>query len=363
MSTEAYLYYVKSPDLNDVSVCASDNVIYPGTCVIYPTRYGLDLGLVIGNAHNNEVNEDSENRACKTCVKGACHYCPKSAMNKDECEKTLSKPCMGAVPSFEFVKNADIPSVDEQDFVLDDSECWDSITEKFVLTEVNEKVPVIKSIATPDEIKRFADNQKKAEDAVKICKEKIISNKLDMKLVAAHFVLYDSKLLFFFTATERVDFRALVKELVSVFKTRIELRQIGLRDEASMLGGLAPCGRDYCCHGNPDKVSHVTIKMAKDQNLSLNNVKISGVCGKLLCCVSYEFDFYNTEKQMYPSEGAYIKIGEEHFKVNEVNILSKKVTLIGPQGRSVTVMRKDLLFSDSSNSWELSNDFKTDFLN
>ncbi|WP_461248179.1 regulatory iron-sulfur-containing complex subunit RicT, partial [Treponema sp. R6D11] len=136
-----------------------------------------------------------------------------------------------------------------------------------------------------------------------ICFKKIENHKLEMKLVLVHYLLEEPKILFFFTADNRVDFRELVKDLVSVFKMRIELRQIGVRDEARVLGGLGVCGRGYCCHCVSDKLKPVSIKMAKDQKLSLNSVKISGPCGRLMCCLFYEYSFYSEQQRALPQEG------------------------------------------------------------
>jgi cell fate regulator YaaT (PSP1 superfamily) len=191
--------------------------------------------------------------------------------------------------------------------------------------------------ATEQDLDIYCRNLEKEREALQICKDKIAEHKLDMKLVTAHYMLEEPKVLFFFTAESRVDFRALVKDLVSVFKMRIELRQIGVRDESRVLGGLAVCGRAYCCHAITDNLRPVSIKMAKEQNLSLNSMKISGPCGRLLCCLSYEFDLYREEKNKVPQEGARIKIGEELCRVAEVNILAKKVRFSGSEGRSFSV--------------------------
>jgi cell fate regulator YaaT (PSP1 superfamily) len=140
---------------------------------------------------------------------------------------------------------------------------------------------VVRRVSEDDE-KKAASLRAKEEDAYHICREKIEKHKLDMALVSAHYLLDEPKVMFFFTAENRIDFRELVKDLVSIFKMRIELRQIGVRDESRVLGGLGVCGRDYCCHGLTDHLSPVSIKMAKEQNLSLNSMKISGPCGRLL---------------------------------------------------------------------------------
>ena len=197
-------------------------------------------------------------------------------------------------------------------------ECYDS----------DESVEIIRR-ATDEDRELYESNLEKESDALEICREKVKKHKLDMKLVSAHYLVEEPKVLFFFTAEQRVDFRALVKDLVSEFKMRIELRQIGVRDESRVLGGLGVCGRYLCCHKITDKLKPVSIKMAKEQNLSLNSMKISGPCGRLLCCLSYEYDFYCEEKKRYPNEGARLSVGKEVFKVSEVNILSKSVKLLG----------------------------------
>ena len=180
--------------------------------------------------------------------------------------------------------------------------------------------------------------------------------------MTAHFLLSEPKALFFFTADDRVDFRELVKDLVAVFRMRIELRQIGVRDESRVLGGLAVCGRDFCCHCVSDKLNPVTIKMAKEQNLSLNSMKISGPCGRLLCCLSYEYDFYCEEKQAYPPEGSRLKIGGELFRVQEVNILSHKITVSGSEGRSYLMPREEVRFNSDTGHWEVDRDFQEELL-
>ena len=152
--------------------------------------------------------------------------------------------------------------------------------------------------ADQNDLAKVEENLKKAEDAFKICEEKINEHKMDMKLIDVEITFDNGKIIFFFTAEGRVDFRDLVKDLASVFKTRIELRQIGVRDEAKMLGGIASCGRVLCCHSFLGDFHPVSIKMAKEQNLSLNPAKISGICGRLMCCLKYENDVY----KMYGKE-------------------------------------------------------------
>lgn len=161
-----------------------------------------------------------------------------------------------------------------------------------------------------------------------------------MKLVGVHFLIDEPKALFFFSADQRVDFRELVKDLVSVFKMRIELRQIGVRDESRITGGLGICGRPCCCHAISDKLRPVSIRMAKDQNLSLNSMKISGQCGRLLCCLAYEYDFYSEARKKLPQEGARIFYDGTNFRITEINPLNSMIKLYGEDGRIIEVNSK-----------------------
>ena len=205
--------------------------------------------------------------------------------------------------------------------------------------------------ASEQDLEKFEENKERERQAMQQCNERISAHGLDMKLVSAHILLEESKILFFFTAEQRVDFRALVRDLVSVFKTRVELRQIGVRDEARVLGGVAVCGRSYCCHGLTDKLKPVSIKMAKEQNLSLNSMKISGPCGRLLCCLSYEFDFYREEKRKLPAEGSRLRHGGESWKVMEVNILAKNVKLSAQDGRYMDIPFNRFTRKDGAGEW------------
>jgi len=152
-------------------------------------------------------------------------------------------------------------------------------------------------IATPEDREMMLANQAKEEDAKRICKEKILQHQLPMKLVGVEYSFDGSKVLFYFTADGRIDFRELVKDLAAIFKTRIELRQIGVRDEAKMLGGIGSCGRELCCATFLGDFEPVSIRMAKEQNLSLNPSKISGICGRLMCCLKYESYGYDCDKK------------------------------------------------------------------
>jgi len=151
--------------------------------------------------------------------------------------------------------------------------------------------------ADPVDLERNGFNTEREDEAFRICREKIVQYKLPMKLIRVEYLFDSSKAIFYFTSETRVDFRELVKDLAAGFHTRIEMRQIGVRDEAKMIGGLGPCGRELCCSGFLSDFEPVTIKMAKEQNLALNPVKISGICGRLMCCLSYEYGMYKEEKK------------------------------------------------------------------
>jgi len=215
----------------------------------------------------------------------------------------------------------------------------------------------IDRIASDEDMERWRENAEKEKEAYEICRNKIRKHGLDMKLVSAHYLLEEPKVLFFFTAESRVDFRELVKDLVSVFRMRIELRQIGVRDESRVVGGVAVCGRQYCCHSITDKLSPVSIKMAKEQNLSLNSMKISGPCGRLLCCLSYEFDYYHEEKRKWPAEGSRLKIGEELCRIHEVNIISRKIYVYAGDGRMFSVPFSFLQQDADSGRWHVHEQF------
>ncbi|HCR74581.1 MAG TPA: stage 0 sporulation protein [Ruminococcus sp.] len=180
-------------------------------------------------------------------------------------------------------------------------------------------------IASPDDMKIVEANKIKAKQAFKICEEKIKFRKLNMNLIDVECTFDNNKILFYFTSETRVDFRELVKDLASVFRTRIELRQIGVRDEAKMLGGIGICGREFCCKGYMGEFQPVSIKMAKEQGLSLNPTKISGTCGRLMCCLKYEQDGYEELLKITPKVGAYVKTPSCKGYVDEVNLLTGKL--------------------------------------
>ena len=188
--------------------------------------------------------------------------------------------------------------------------------------------PVIR-VATPEDDKTEQRNKEKEKEAYKICLEKIAKHKLEMKLVEAEYTFDNNKLLFYFTADGRIDFRELVKDLAAVFRTRIELRQIGVRDETKIRGGIGVCGRELCCHTYLSEFAPVSIKMAKEQNLSLNPSKISGVCGRLMCCLTNEEETYEELNSHLPSVGDYVTTPEGlKGEVSSLSVLRQQVKVI-----------------------------------
>lgn len=457
---EAYVYLVKNPSSNELCICAWDSALYPGTQVVAPTRYGLDLGMVLGSAADigqayepgcvqcrgvclraeepvvsqRSPDEPVEQEACGElttdgavlieqdgssvvewlAVEDALGMADAAASDSSGIETLEESACVissdtpspdvamdgATVETAECVSGEALamdeaptedmaPTVDDAEVsavsavsvaeppraaeTLDVSwmkepdedscagcgECYRKNQPRMV--EIDGDVDWIDRLATPDDLRRYQENLEKEEDALKLCREKVARHGLDMKLVTAHYLLGEPKLLFFFTADVRVDFRELVKDLVSVFRIRIELRQIGVRDESRVLGGLAVCGRDFCCHSVTDKLNPVSIKMAKEQNLSLNSMKISGPCGRLLCCLSYEYDFYMEEKQKYPPEGSRLKIDHDLMKITEVNILSRKISLAGPDGRFLTIPCSAVYFNEEMNRWEITKAYLDEF--
>jgi len=210
-------------------------------------------------------------------------------------------------------------------------------------------------IADKEDLDRYEENEEKAKVASETCRAMIGDRRLPMQLVSAHYVLDEPRLVFFFTADSRVDFRGLVKDLVAEFHIRIELRQIGVRDESRLVGGLGVCGRVLCCHGITDKLKPVSIKMAKVQNLSLNSMKISGPCGRLLCCLEYEYDFYREEKRGLPREGSRVKFDEILFRITEVNVLTRKVRVEG-DGRVMELAIDRFYQDEKTQRWMVSDE-------
>ncbi len=201
--------------------------------------------------------------------------------------------------------------------------------------------PVLR-MATPEDIEKVEQYRVREKEALKVCREKIRSHGLDMKLIDAEYTFDGTKLLFYFTADGRVDFRDLVKDLASVFRTRIELRQIGVRDETKILGGVGVCGRELCCHTYLSDFAPVSIRMAKEQNLSLNPVKISGVCGRLMCCLKNEEETYEYLNSQLPANGDTVTTptGTEGVVVG-VNVLRQKVKVLFESGDTKSIEEYD----------------------
>ena len=203
---------------------------------------------------------------------------------------------------------------------------WVAYPEKEITDDeiVSPLKPVIR-IATQKDTEFYEACQEKRSQAMQICREKIIKHGLEMKLVDCEYAFDGSKILFYFTSSNRVDFRELVKDLATTFHNRIELRQVGTRDEAKYLGGIAPCGRVCCCAGNMPEFKKVSVKMAKTQGLSLNPGKISGLCGRLMCCLSYENDYYAEAFKKMPKVGSEVGTPDGKAIVTSVNMLKMEV--------------------------------------
>ena len=195
--------------------------------------------------------------------------------------------------------------------------------------KVVQPLKAVLRVATPKDDEQEAANKQREKEAFKICLEKIRKHDLQMKLIDAEYTFDNNKVLFYFTADGRIDFRELVKDLASVFKTRIELRQIGVRDETKILGGIGICGRPLCCHTHLSEFAPVSIKMAKEQNLSLNPTKISGVCGRLMCCLKNEEETYEELNRRLPNVGDFVTT-EDGLKgeVHSVNVLRQLVKVV-----------------------------------
>ncbi|MGL4875778.1 MAG: PSP1 domain-containing protein [Clostridium sp.] len=191
--------------------------------------------------------------------------------------------------------------------------------------EIIAPLKVVIRVADAEDIKKHNENKAKEEEALNICTEKIWDHKLDMKLIDVEYTFDNNKVIFYFTADGRVDFRDLVKDLATIFKTRIELRQIGVRDEAKMIGGLGPCGRSLCCSSFLGDFTSVSIKMAKEQNLSLNPTKISGICGRLMCCLNYEQSTYEDIRKRLPRVGSIVETELGRGEVIQNNIVKEIV--------------------------------------
>lgn len=192
-------------------------------------------------------------------------------------------------------------------------------------TEIVAPLKLVLRVATDEDIAKHKENKEKEKEAFEICLKKIAEHKLFMKLIDVEYTFDNNKVIFYFTAEGRVDFRELVKDLATIFKTRIELRQIGVRDEAKMIGGLGPCGRPLCCSTFLGDFASVSIKMAKEQSLSLNPTKISGICGRLMCCLNYEQSTYEDIRKRLPRVGSVVETELGKGEVIANNVLREKV--------------------------------------
>lgn len=201
--------------------------------------------------------------------------------------------------------------------------------------------PIIR-IATDEDKKIYKENKEKAKETFEICQQKIKEHELTMFLIDCEYTFDRNKLIFYFTAEGRIDFRELVKDLASIFKTRIELRQIGVRDEAKSIGGLGTCGRKLCCSSWLGDFQPVSIKMAKDQSLSLNPTKISGICGRLFCCLKYEHDVYVEAIDKMPIVGSIVKVDNQKGKVIEINPLLEQVKVEFNDKTIKTCLREEI---------------------
>ena len=201
--------------------------------------------------------------------------------------------------------------------------------------EVIQPLKPVLRVASERDVEQEADNKRREKEAYRICLEKIREHELDMKLIDAEYTFDNNKVLFYFTAEGRIDFRELVQDLASIFKTRIELRQIGVRDETKMMGGIGMCGRPLCCHAHLSDFMPVSIKMAKEQNLSLNPTKISGVCGRLMCCLNHEEETYENLNKNLPHVGDRVICPDGvQGEVSSVNVLRQLVKVVVEKGDS-----------------------------
>jgi len=217
-------------------------------------------------------------------------------------------------------------------------------TEKFE-SEKPKNANIYKVIrkATEQDISTDAELKEKRRDAIRLCHEKIAEHKLIMKLVDVEFLIDESKAIFYFTSDGRVDFRELVKDLAHIFHTRIEMRQIGVRDEAKMIGGIGNCGKEFCCSSFLCSFEPVSVKMAKEQNLALNPMKISGACGRLMCCLSYEHSTYVELKKEFPKTGRRVKTDHGIGKITRRDVLNKKISVQLDSGDEKVYHLKDVV--------------------
>jgi cell fate regulator YaaT (PSP1 superfamily) len=227
--------------------------------------------------------------------------------------------------------------------------------------EITQPLKIVHRIANASDLQRIEENKKRQVEAFAICEKKIQEHKLPMKLVEVEYTFDMNKIIFYFTADGRIDFRNLVKDLAAVFRTRIELRQIGVRDEAKLMGGIGCCGRPLCCASFLGDFEPVSIRMAKEQNLSLNPTKISGICGRLMCCLKYENDCYcenchkKQKKITAPAQGSRVVSVEGEGKVISLNQQRRTATILLDNSRTIVASWEDVIEKDEDDAGTLAN--------
>ncbi|AMM42016.1 Stage 0 sporulation protein YaaT [Candidatus Desulfofervidus auxilii] len=236
---------------------------------------------------------------------------------------------------YKFKSNSE--KIKRGDYVIVDVEKKECIGQVVELMEITDSIslPPIKRKATKEDMARDIKNMELEKTAFEFCKERILAHKLDMKLIRVECLFDKSKLIFYYTAEGRVDFRELLKDLVKRFRMRIELRQVGVRNETQMVGGIGPCGRELCCTLFLDNFAPVSVKMAKEQYISLNPEKISGLCGRLMCCLAYEFPVYQRFKEGFPASGETIKIGDLEGKIIRYSLPRHSLFIETKEGQEI----------------------------
>ncbi len=208
--------------------------------------------------------------------------------------------------------------------------------------------------ADAEDLDDYERNRELADDLLRSCRRRLEGLKLAMKLAAAHIVFSGGTLILYFTAEKRIDFRRLIGELSEEVGLRIDLQQVGMRDETRIVGGAGICGRVLCCNGVTDRRPRVTVRMARDQGLSLDTRRISGLCGRLLCCLSYEYDYYQEVRRSVPKEGKSVYYQGDRFRVMELNALTKRARISGADGAVLGVGFGDFRFDEANRRWEVS---------
>ncbi len=261
-------------------------------------------------------------------------------MNDENAKRIVQVEFKGERTDY-FVNAKDLP-IDIDDYVVVQVERGRDMGKTIQSGPDIEKIthvrPVTQEIlrkATDDDMTAFEENKRKEKEARRVCEEKIAARSLKMKLVDVEYLLDGSKITFYFTADERVDFRELVKDLAAIYKTRIELRQIGVRDEAKRLGGIGSCGRKYCCTTFLQEFEPVTLKMARDQSLSVSPTKISGACGRLMCCLAYERDYYMQVVKRLPKVGTRVETSYGEATVTGLDIFAQAINVKDDEGNEM----------------------------